>query len=227
MDKKSLLIFWRSMSSILLVLLILNVGRNSQLLRERERSDRDQWIEIEATKMQVPGIAKYMMIVKEIDLAAKDKLSAYEITEIAKIIIEQCHLNSDIGLTPALILAIIERESNFDPDVVSYAHAYGLMQIIETTWAIHADEAGYGHFTKEIALDPIVNVQIGVKELIRLRKYWLENEVDSWMITVNSYFWGTTNVWTMLNSKKRGNLPSLEYGKGIIDLAKKWRERGV
>lgn len=188
---------------------------------------KEQEIEILSTQKQIPGIAKYITLVKELNENSNDKLTAYEITEIAKIIIIECNKNEDIGLTPSMILAVIERESNFTPDVISYADAYGLMQITRTIFELHLPKFGYADFSKSIALNPIVNIQVGISELVRLKKYWLENGNDSWMITFTSYFWGVRNTWNLLNSKTRSNLPSLEYGNGILALSKKWIERGI
>jgi len=187
----------------------------------------DNELRLTAAEKQIPGIIKFQEVVKVLQDRGGEKLTAFEIIEIAKIIIVECEMNSSIGLTPDKILAVIERESNFNPHAVSYAKAYGLMQVIRTTCEIHLPELGYGNFSKELVLDPIVNIQLGIKELVRLRKYWLEEGTDSWIITMTSYFWGIRNTWALLTEKKRANLPSLEYGKGILDLADNWRERGI
>jgi len=210
----------------MIFIFIANIQQGDSI-SELKGINKDYDLRLSSVEKQIPGIAKYQLLVKELSIASDGKLSAYEVTEIAKIIIVQCSLNEDIGLTPSLIVGIMERESNFNPDAISYAKAFGIMQVIETTWAIHADDMAYGRFTEDIALDPIVNVQVGIRELVRLRKYWLENGVDSWLITVNSYFWGTTNIWSLLTQKKRSQLPSLEYGKGVLDLAEKWKEKGL
>lgn len=89
------------------------------------------------------------------------------------------------------------------------------------------DDLGYDSFSQELVLEPIVNVQIGIRELVRLRRYWKEFGIDNWLIAVNSYYWGEKNVWELLESKKRARLPSLEYGKGILDLRKEWEEKGL
>lgn len=214
------------MISIIITLCVVSVNQRDEI-RDLKNINKDYDLRLSSIEKQIPGISKYMLLVKELSTAAGDKLNAYEVTEIAKIIIVQCTLNEDIGLTPSLIMSVMERESNFNPNAISYAQAFGLMQVIETTWAIHAADMAYGQFTKDIALDPIINTQVGIRELIRLRKYWLGNGVDSWLISVNSYFWGTTHTWELLTKKKRASLPSLEYGKGVLDLAEKWKEKGL
>jgi hypothetical protein len=197
--------------------------------RYQEDSKRFYSAELRLTmaEKQIPGIIKFQELVNILQDRSKNQLTAFEVIEIAKIIIVECEMNSSIDLTPDKILAVIERESNFNPKAISYAKAYGLMQVIRTTCELHLSALGYGDFSKDLVLDPIVNVQIGIKELIRLRKYWLEEGTDSWIVVMTSYFWGIRNTWSLLTEKRRANLPSLEYGKGILDLADSWKEKGI
>ena len=226
MSKTHYWLFAGSIISLVVIILF------SAILSGRRDSDfesdlYEHELRINSIEKQIPGISKYMLLVKELSVAAGDRMTAYEVTEIAKIIIVQCALNEDIGLTPSLVVGIMERESNFDPDAVSYAMSFGLMQVTQTVCEIHLPVLGYGNFSEALVLNPIINTEIGIAELIRLRKYWLVNDIDSFIIVTTSYFWGIKNTWYLLNSKKRANLPSLEYGKGILDLAKAWREKGI
>jgi len=206
------------------VFLVIKTDRGMEGLR---KDNYDLRIQVQATQKQIPLLTKYWILVKELSDVSDGKLSAFEVTEIGRIIITQCQMNQDIDLTPALIMGIMERESEFNPKAISRKKAYGLMQAIRGTFELHLRGLGYGGFTKTLALDPIVNVQVGIKELVRLKRYWLEYDIDSWLIATNSYFWGTAIVWELFMEKKRAKLPSLEYAKGILDLEKKWREKGL
>jgi hypothetical protein len=126
-----------------------------------------------------------------------------------------------------MVLGIIERESGFNALAMSELKAYGLMQCLQETFDRHLPEIGYSGFTAALAFNPVVNVQVGIKHLIYLRRYWISEGIDSWLWTMNSYFWGIRATWQLLLEKKRAMLPSVEYGKGILDLAKKWKERGI
>ena len=185
-------------------------------------------VAIMANAKQIPYHAKFLKVVEELERASKGKLMASECVRISEIITSQCILNNKIGLTSDKVFAIMERESNFSPDAISRSHAYGIMQLIPTTFMLHSALLGYsGNFHEDLALNPIVNTEVGIQELIRLRKYWLSEGVNDWLVVYTSYFWGTRSTWELFLSKKRAKLPSLEYSKGIIDLAKKWRERGI
>lgn len=66
------------------------------------------------------------------------------------------------GLDPDLVLAVIKTESNFDPEAISHAEAYGLMQITEETlkWAIFREGKGAKYSTEDL-LDPKINIRYG------------------------------------------------------------------
>jgi membrane-bound lytic murein transglycosylase MltF len=63
------------------------------------------------------------------------------------------------------IKASIKEESNYDPNISSYAHAQGLLQLIKDTWNIF----GEGNYSKNVH-NPIKNIRAGVKYYL-----WLEN----------------------------------------------------
>jgi soluble lytic murein transglycosylase len=65
------------------------------------------------------------------------------------------------GLDPYLVLSLMRQESEFNPSVVSYANAYGLMQLLPSTGKSMARRAGIKHFNLHDLLDPPVNIQLG------------------------------------------------------------------
>ena len=64
------------------------------------------------------------------------------------------------GLTPAHMYAVMRQESGFNPDVVSYADAIGLMQLLPETALPMARRVGL-ELTREMLFDPEVNTRIG------------------------------------------------------------------
>jgi soluble lytic murein transglycosylase len=55
---------------------------------------------------------------------------------------------------PALVLAIIRQESEFDPGVVSHANAHGLMQLIPSTAQLQARRIGMTYERAALTSDP-------------------------------------------------------------------------
>lgn len=188
-------------------------------------AERD--VRIESLSKQMPVLARYTTLVAQIQESAKEKLTAFQIVEMARIILSYCQLEQSVGLTPPLVLAVMERESGFNPSAVSSSKAYGIMQVLPSTAASHLKEMGYSNPTKDLLLNPIICTEVGLRVLIGLRKYWMAEGVDSWLITVSSYYWGTTVTWRLFLEKDKALLPSLEYGKGVIGLMKKWKEAGL
>ena len=198
--------------------------QNEARIAHLEYENAEQEVVLTFHSRQIPYIVKYSKIVGVLTTVSEGRLSAFVIVEIGKTILIQCEIYSDIGLTPDIILAVMERESGFDPNAISKARAYGLMQVIRSTAELHLAILGYGNmFSKDLILDPIINVEIGIAEIVRLRKLFLTEGIDNWMVVLTAYFWGERNTWELLNSKKRARLPSLEYGSGILDLAKKYQ----
>ena len=192
-----------------------------------EEKDKKQDLIIRSNQKQIPSLVRFITLVKELNEASKGKLTTLEVVEVAKVIINYCVLYDNIGLTPSLVMGIMERESGFNPKAVSKARARGLMQVIQFTFEFHLRELNYGQYSHDLAFNPIINVEVGIRHLIYLRKYWLAEGKEDWVYAIMSYFWGTKNVWQLIETKGRAELPSLEYGTGVLELAEKWKKRGV
>ena len=75
-------------------------------------------------------------------------------------------------LDPALLAAVIYRESKFDPNARSRSGAIGLMQLLPTTAKGIALHTGGSRFVVDDLYDPEINVRYGAFYLRRLlRKY--------------------------------------------------------
>ena len=64
-----------------------------------------------------------------------------------------------------MVASLIRQESEFDPSVVSYANAYGLMQLLPSVGKQMAREEGIGHFETFQLLDPAMNIRLGTRYL--------------------------------------------------------------
>ena len=69
------------------------------------------------------------------------------------------------NLDPYLVASLIRQESEFDPSVVSYANAYGLMQILPSVGKKLAHEEGMKNFQNYQLLDPATNIRLGTRYL--------------------------------------------------------------
>ena len=69
------------------------------------------------------------------------------------------------GLDPYLVASLIRQESEFNPSAISYANAWGLMQIEPNVGRKLAREEGIGHFQTFQLLNPEINIRLGCKYL--------------------------------------------------------------
>jgi len=69
------------------------------------------------------------------------------------------------NLDPYLVASLIRQESEFDPSAISYANAYGLMQLLPSVGRAMAREEGLTHFQTFQLLDPETNIRLGCRYL--------------------------------------------------------------
>jgi len=69
------------------------------------------------------------------------------------------------NLDPYLVASLIRQESEFNPAAVSYANAWGLMQLLPSVGKAMAREEGMTHFETFQLLDPETNIRLGTRYL--------------------------------------------------------------
>lgn len=69
------------------------------------------------------------------------------------------------SLDPYMVASLIRQESEFNPTVISYANAWGLMQLLPRVGAEMARKDGIRHFDHNELLNPVVNIKLGTKYL--------------------------------------------------------------
>jgi soluble lytic murein transglycosylase len=68
-------------------------------------------------------------------------------------------------LDPYLVASLIRQESEFNPSAISYANAYGLMQLLPSVGRAMARAEGNGRFQTFHLLDPETNIRLGTRYL--------------------------------------------------------------
>jgi soluble lytic murein transglycosylase len=69
------------------------------------------------------------------------------------------------NLDPYMVASLIRQESEFSPSVVSYANAWGLMQLLPSVGKAMAREEGLSHFETFQLLNPAINIRLGTRYL--------------------------------------------------------------
>ena len=123
-------------------------------------------------------------------------------------------------LDPALLAAVIYRESKFDADAVSDSGAVGLMQLLPETAKGIAQYTGGAKFRVDDLYDPELNVRYGSFYLRRLlRKY---GDVE---LALAAYNAGQANVDEWIG--KGGEIAfaeTREYVDDVLELREIYRE---
>jgi soluble lytic murein transglycosylase len=124
-------------------------------------------------------------------------------------------------LDPALIAAVIYRESRFDPDAVSESGAVGLMQLLPDTAQGIAELTGGGGFVVSDLNDPEINVRYGSFYLRRLlTKY--DGDLE---LALAAYHAGQGNVDEWLEQGRRIEFEETrEYVDDVVELTERYRK---
>ncbi len=101
-------------------------------------------------------------------------------------------------MDPALIMAVIEIESKFDPKAVSKAGAIGLMQIMPKTAKSISRELKIKKYNKDSLYNPEINIRIGTYYLKKLLQEF-NNDID---LSLGAYNAGMGNIRKWQKQKK-------------------------
>jgi soluble lytic murein transglycosylase-like protein len=82
----------------------------------------------------------------------------------------------EAGVSPYLVLSMIDVESSFSPSAVSAKGAIGLMQLMPETARQMALELGVPEDHAYDLVDPKVNVALGLSYLLHLKKFFPKNQ---------------------------------------------------
>jgi hypothetical protein len=104
----------------------------------------------------------------------------------------------EMGIDPYLTLSIIATESSFRRKAISWAGAYGLMQIKMIAAEEVAAELGIPCNGKETLFDPVVNITFGLQYLAKLKKRF-GNMSDA----LTAYNYGPQYVVSCLRNDKK------------------------
>jgi len=125
---------------------------------------------------------------------------------LARALVEACR---EYGLQPALVLAVIEVESRFDPFAVSPAGALGLMQVLPSTGAPIARRLGIPWRGPQTLFDPHANVRIGVAYLRELIDRYANVRA-----ALAAYNWGPGEIDARL---REGDVLPASYPERVLD----------
>ena len=124
-------------------------------------------------------------------------------------------------LDPALVAAVIYRESHFDPNAVSESGAVGLMQLLPSTADGIAELTGGTAFRPDDLYDPEINVRYGSFYLRRL----LTKYDGDLRLALAAYHAGQGNVDDWVRNGGRIQFPETRaYVEDVMNLRDAYRK---
>jgi hypothetical protein len=160
-----------------------------------------------------------------------DQRLSKEVPVLSKKILELHHRYEAEGLKANIILGVIEVESAFTPDAVSYGPksnqpiAYGLMQLTASTAKTLLEPRGLS-WSRELMFNPTFNIELGAELLHILHSSYMERgleKINEFNLTLATYNLGERAV---LDSYYRtGKLP--EAGRNYVAKVNMARKRWV
>jgi soluble lytic murein transglycosylase len=96
----------------------------------------------------------------------------------------------EFNVDPHYLAAMIREESRFNASVVSWAGAYGLMQVMPGTGEWIAKKIGISKFDKDMLLDPKVNIRMGAWYI----RYLLDEFGGDFSLVSGAYNAGETRM---------------------------------
>jgi len=151
--------------------LLQNAGATDLAVRELQAgsSEGPSWEMLEIARIYSSGGEYYRAL-----QALKRAVSGYFAFDINALPAEYWHglfprpywdalrrYSDENGLDPYLVAALIRQESEFNPEAISHANAYGLMQLLPRTGKGEAKKQGLQHYTTDSLLDPTTNIELG------------------------------------------------------------------
>ena len=156
----------------------------------------------------------------------KEQIGQDNIAQFAFKILTTADMYKEDGLTPALLLGLIEVESNFQTKVISESGAYGLMQVMRSTATPYL-RARNREWSDVIMFDPMVNITIGIDVLVDMHRMFLARGMekkDEWTLSLICYNRGEGSVRDAINRK---NPLYLDYAVKVKMAARKWDALGL
>lgn len=121
------------------------------------------------------------------------------------------HMPKTIGIEKPLALSIIRQESVFNPNAMSPANAFGLMQLIPATAKRMAKEVGVNYNSSALLTNPQYNITLGSHYLGSL----VDNFEGSYILAIASYNAGPGNARKWI--KKYNDPRQMKNLEDVID----------
>jgi soluble lytic murein transglycosylase-like protein len=131
-----------------------------------------------------------------------------------KFLIEE---SKDKNIDPFVVLGLLKRESDFNPNAKGAAGECGLGQLMENTAVIIAENLGYS-YDHNMLLDPEFNLKLTITQLSYLKKVYGKDMHK----TLTAYNRGQQGLEDYINSKDERGIS--DYSLKVLQFAYEYKE---
>lgn len=131
-----------------------------------------------------------------------------------KFLIEE---SKEKNIDPFIVLGLIKRESNFNPNAKGAAGERGLGQLMENTATIIAENLGYS-YNHDMLLDPEFNLELTITQLSYLKRVYGKDMHK----TLTAYNRGQRGLENYINSKDEKGIS--DYSLKVLQFAAEYKE---
>ncbi len=125
--------------------------------------------------------------------------------------------SKDKNIDPFLVLGVLKRESDFNPDAKGTAGERGLGQLMENTAKVIAENLGYT-YNHDMLLDPEFNLKLTITQLSYLKRIYRKDMHK----TLTAYNRGQQGLADYMNIKDENGVS--DYSTKVLQYAAEYKE---
>ena len=227
-EKHPRIYFWSIISAIIVVLfsvLHFFTIKQTELLQVKNDSLS---LDVENLKLFQSQQAKILQLEQTLlnNKSIKAKIGQDNIASFSFKVLTVAEQYKDDGITPSLLLALMEVESGFNPRAISSSGAHGLFQVLRSTATPYLRAKGR-EWSEAAMFDPNINLQIGTEFLVDLHRMYISKGMEKkneFTFSLAAYNRGEGSLQTSINEKDK---IYLTYVVTIKQAEKKWSALGI
>jgi hypothetical protein len=164
-------------------LVLSHLNHLTQALKASQQSSEEMALQVEITNSLISSDTLRLRVIEYCQ--HHSTMSPAECVSVGSAIMKSSKL---YNIPPSLILAIIQKESHFNPTAVSSVGAIGLMQVLPAT-ALPYLRASHTQYTsiQEALMDPVTNLRVATAYLADLHAGMAPDDGFRYSLTAYNY----------------------------------------
>jgi hypothetical protein len=201
-------------------LVLHHLNRVMNTLKASQRSSEEIALQVEITNSLISSDTIRLKVIEYCQ--HHSSMSPADCASVGSVIMECSKL---YGIPPSLILAIVQKESHFNPSAVSPLGAVGLMQVLPATALpyLRASQIQYSS-VQQALMDPVANIRVGSAYLADLHTGMAPDK--DFQTSLTAYNYGEDRTRSFL-AKVSEDPVSWTYAESVMRLQRDIQPEGV